>query len=92
MAKKKITQGVHRCVGGFVTIIDGRKVSVRDGAVVPYDVGYEVLDGREHLFVDLSVPRTQVRRVEQATAAPAEVRNTEPPSTADDETSDDEGA
>jgi hypothetical protein len=43
--------------------------------LVPHEFGYEVMDGREHLFRDV----TQVRSVEQATAAPGEKRDVVPP-------------
>jgi hypothetical protein len=76
---KKTRSGVWQCVGGFAAPIGDHVRSVPDGALVPHEFGYEVMDGREHLFRDV----TQVRSVEQATAAPGEKRDVVPP--ADDD-------
>jgi hypothetical protein len=76
---KKTRSGVWQCVGGFAAPIGDHVRSVPDGALVPHEFGYEVMDGREHLFRDV----TQVRSVEQATAAPGEKRDVVAP--ADDD-------
>jgi len=67
---KKTRSGVYRCRGGFAASIDGQTQVVPDGSLVPHQFGYEIMDGREHLFEDIA----QVRNVEQATAAPGERR------------------
>lgn len=71
---KKIRSGVYRCDRGYVASTKSGTVRVAGGKLVPYDLPYEVMDGREHLFTDISGPRGEV--VEQATAAPGEKRAT----------------
>lgn len=72
---KKTRSGVYRCKGGFAAPIGGQVVVVPDGALVPYQFGYEVMDGREDLFEDIAAPRgAEQADVEQATAAPGERR------------------
>jgi hypothetical protein len=63
----KIRSGVWRCKGGF----GGPDfLAVPDGALVPVDFPYSVMDGREELFVCVEA----APQVEQATAAPGERR------------------
>jgi len=71
----KITSGVYRANTGFVVALKSGNVRVPEGSVVPYDFGYDVIDGREELFTDVSQPRS-ASVVEQATAAPGEKRLT----------------
>jgi hypothetical protein len=54
---------------------------VPDGTLIPNELGYEVMDGREHLFDDI----TEARAVEQATAAPGEKRAVQVPDVEDDD-------
>lgn len=79
MPRKKTTEGVYRCIGGFVTVKNGKRLAVANGTIVPYDAPYEVMNGREQLFEDLSAPRQRSSRIEQATAAPGEMRNVTKP-------------
>jgi hypothetical protein len=70
---RKIRSGVYRCQGGFCTPFNGQVVTVPDGALVPHEFPYEIMDGREHLFDDVSAAREP--EVEEATAAPGEKRS-----------------
>lgn len=67
MAKKTRT-GVYKAKEGFATSHNGQMLMVGAGALVPSELPYDVMDGREHLFIDIAT----VRSVEQATAAPVE--------------------
>lgn len=63
MSKKK--SGVYICTQALMCEINGKRVSVPTHAIVPRDVGYEVMEGREGCFEEI---------VESATAAPGEKR------------------
>lgn len=79
---KKIRDGVWRCTGGFTFSDGARKTVVRSDGLVPHDYPYEVMDGRERLFEDVTPPsakKRSARRSETATAAPDEVRDAKVP-------------
>jgi len=55
---KKTRSGVYKAKEGFATPHRGQMLMVGAGALVPNELPYDVMDGREHLFEDISAART----------------------------------